>query len=151
MSNQEKTLPYIVLFERDLTTEKSERAQGREIYDGLQSFRDPDSAYEFFHDDLAGKMIAQRVGYKLPEQTPHPKNLSEYLVIAHFPEKYWYHDYGGGKDPVPTHEVARVSESLLEQTVEAMAKEGGIRIIVAQQLPMFWEGVAAKEVYASNH
>ena len=115
---------YFVLYNRDRSGEQMKEAKGRMLYDKIQEFPTEKKAVAFGLNYLQNTPIVAKTVKNIDDYDAK----ANYVVAAYFTSKYKHYDYGGGCDPVPTHEVITCNQESLDTVIENFAKENPSKI-----------------------
>jgi len=115
---------YFVLYKRDRSGEKMERAKGRMLYDSIKEFETKERAISFGLSNLQDTpILAKKV-----ESLNDYKEGATYVIAAYFTGKYQHYSYDGSCDSVPTHEITRCDQGDLDRIIEKLANEDPSKI-----------------------
>ncbi len=118
---------YVVLYKRDVKTEKRKKYGERMLYDYKKEFGDLASARTYATEHLPA--IVFKKGTEIAQE--EVKDLTKpYVVVAQHHGKY-SSSCMGETDPMRTYDAIRVEGSELEEKIESMASEDHVEKILA--------------------
>lgn len=129
---------YFVLHKKDYNAYNlRQNTRKRELYDRVKDFNNLDDAKMFAREYLHEQPILATYNLDFKDKERMKQGENNCLIALKFNHKYHHYDYGGGSDPVPTHEIERTNINELEGRLNVFTREKPDGVLIGLELKLF--------------
>ncbi len=129
---------YVVLYKRDVKTEKTKGYGNKMLFDKMKDFYGLNEARAFHFNNLPG-ILMQNAPFTDIDRSILEGIENPFVVVGEFYGKYGHCDYLGDCDPLRTYDAVRCSADEINKLVEAFSREGKLeRVIVGLERGSVW-------------